>query len=225
MRMGWAPPGKRAGEGDRPAGQGAHDDDGAVRREHHRRDRRSRAGDVGVASELATPSWRGAIATKQSIFPARIGGLLPPSRLGASAGLAPCGACAPSGEGSLRHRNDVERHTFSFPRPYFARVLRSRCPSLTQRAQGKPGADRTRSLVCSLKKANEHSHHRFSRNDPTFPAQWCYGFLRALPGEVAFLATVAAWALPRSLTPGSRRQDHTTSPSAVNVSPGEPRPA
>ena len=116
-------------------------------------------------------------------------------------------------------------HAFSFPRHDLPEVLLSRRPSEPQRAQGKPGADRTRSLVCKLKKANERSHHRFSRNDPTFPAQWFYGFFRALPGERPFLPPSPVWDLPRGLTPGSRRQDHTTSPSAANVSPGAPKPA
>ena len=45
-----------------------------------------------------------------------------------------------------------------------------------------PGASRARGLVCGMKKAYERSHHRFNRNVPAFPAQWFYGFLRALPG-------------------------------------------
>src|SRR5262249_51413566 len=44
---------------------------------------------------------------------------------------------------------------------------------------------------------------------PAFPAQWCYGFLRAL---------VAGGKTPP--TPGARRQNHTTSPSAAHVSSG-----
>jgi hypothetical protein len=35
------------------------------------------------------------------------------------------------------------------------------------------------------------SHHRFTGSDPAFPAQWFYGFLRARPGDRAFLASVA----------------------------------
>ena len=64
--------------------------------------------------------------------------------------------------------------------------------------------------------------YRFSGEPPAFPAQWCYGLYRALPGEPGFLATVATHALdpigsmrnPRNLTPASGRQDHTTLPSA-----------
>jgi hypothetical protein len=41
--------------------------------------------------------------------------------------------------------------------------------------------------------------------------------IRALPGEAAFLAPVAGGKDPANVAPGSRRQDHTTSPSAVGV--------
>src|SRR5262245_13403136 len=44
------------------------------------------------------------------------------------------------------------------------------------------------------------------------------GFLRALPGEAAFLAPVVSAILRTDVAPGSRRQDHTTSPSASGVS-------
>ena len=43
-----------------------------------------------------------------------------------------------------------------------------------------------------MKEPHEHSHHRFSRNIPAFPAQWFYGFLRALPGDLALLPPSSA---------------------------------
>jgi len=50
---------------------------------------------------------------------------------------------------------------------------------------------------------------------PAFPAQWFYGLLRALPGDRAFLSPSPLRSLLlTSLTPASRRQNHTTSPSA-----------
>src|SRR5450631_2136239 len=55
--------------------------------------------------------------------------------------------------------------------------------------------------------------YRFSGGNPTFPAQWFYGFLRALPGDRAFLPPSLA-DRSTSLTPASGCQDHTTSPSA-----------
>src|SRR5580700_9734701 len=54
------------------------------------------------------------------------------------------------------------------------------------------------------------------RIDPAFPAQWFYGFLRALPGEPGLLSPSRRDAKHhRQLTPASGRQDHTTSPSAL----------
>ena len=43
-------------------------------------------------------------------------------------------------------------HDFAFSRRDFRPSSASRCPSLERRAQGKPGADRTRSLACKMKK-------------------------------------------------------------------------
>jgi hypothetical protein len=106
-------------------------------------------------------------------------------------------------------------YTFSFPRHDLPEVCHLVVPLLRERAQGKPGADCARSPVCERKHTGWN--YRFSRDIPAFPAQWCYGFLRALPGEAAFLAPVAGGKTPASVAPGSRRQDHTTSPSAAGV--------
>jgi hypothetical protein len=53
--------------------------------------------------------------------------------------------------------------------------------------------------------AHERRHHRFTGIIPAFPAQWFYGFLRALPGVPSLLAAVDT---------GTGHQDHTTSPYA-----------
>jgi hypothetical protein len=51
-----------------------------------------------------------------------------------------------------------------------------------------PGARCTRSLVCSVLVAHECSHHRFT-GTPGIPARNGFnGFLRALPGDRAFLS-------------------------------------
>src|ERR1700730_17167293 len=47
---------------------------------------------------------------------------------------------------------------------------------------------RSRVQNCAKKRTRAY---RFSGGDPTFPAQWLYGLLRALPGVSAFLASVA----------------------------------
>ena len=50
-----------------------------------------------------------------------------------------------------------------------ARVLQSRRTLLDQRAQGKPGANCTRSLACDWEEHTSEIHHRFSRGQPGFP--------------------------------------------------------
>jgi hypothetical protein len=58
------------------------------------------------------------------------------------------------------------------------------------------------------------SHHRFT-GTPGIPARNGFnGLLRALPGDRACLSPSPAKCISQSLTPASRRQDHTTSPSA-----------
>src|SRR5213592_690221 len=64
-----------------------------------------------------------------------------------------------------------------------------------------------------VSEAHERSHHGHTGNHPAFPAQWFYGFLRALPGDQACLTPSPAL-LFADLTPASGRQNHTTSPSA-----------
>jgi hypothetical protein len=46
------------------------------------------------------------------------------------------------------------------------------------------------------------------------PHAMVYGLYRALPGDRAFLPPSPAVSSSANLTPASRRQDHTTSPSA-----------
>src|SRR5438093_4910611 len=66
-----------------------------------------------------------------------------------------------------------------------------------------------------------HTCIQASGNTPTSPAQWLYGLYRALPGERAFLPPSPLRSLLlMSLTPSSRRQDHTTSPYASAFSSG-----
>ena len=62
----------------------------------------------------------------------------------------------------------IARQSYSFPRRVFARVMQSRRPSLDERAQGKPGAECTRSLGAT-KKAHQQVHHRFSQSHRLSP--------------------------------------------------------
>ena len=77
-----------------------------------------------------------------------------------------------------------------------------------------PGARCTRSLVCKVLVAHECRHHGRT-GTPGIPARNGFnGFLRALPGDRALLSPSPAEMVSANLTPASRRQDHTTSPSA-----------
>jgi hypothetical protein len=91
------------------------------------------------------------------------------------------------------------------------------CPSFAfrfpsnRREQGMPDARCTRGLVCKMHERKRTRAYRFSGGYPTFPAQWLYGLLRALPGESGFVVSVAlrnlapspgrARAPPQDLTP------------------------
>jgi hypothetical protein len=92
-----------------------------------------------------------------------------------------------------------------------------------------PGAQCTRGLACEINKAHERSHHRSTGITRHSRTQWFYGLLRALPGDRACLSPssrglrfcpcpVGSTKPPRDLTPASRRQNHTTSPSAISIS-------
>jgi len=69
-----------------------------------------------------------------------------------------------------------------------------------------------------------HGFDRYSLDIPAFPARWLYGLLRALPGERPFLPPLPMGRFPTDVAPGSRRQDHATSPYAAGVSSGEGSP-
>src|ERR1700687_3677278 len=80
---------------------------------------------------------------------------------------------------------------------------------------GNAGCQRTRSRACSVD-STRVSHHEYAET-PGIPARNGFnGFLRDLPGDRAFLSPSSLRSLLlKNLTPASRRQDHTTSPSAL----------
>ena len=93
-----------------------------------------------------------------------------------------------------------------------------------------PGAQCTRSLVCEVVVQHAHEYsQRSHRKSPGIPARNGFnGFLRDLPGDRAFLSPSPLRSLLlKNLTPASRRQDHTTSPSATKRSRQKrlPRPS
>src|SRR5436190_5965173 len=88
-------------------------------------------------------------------------------------------------------------------------------PSLTEGA-GKAGR-RLRPQHRVQKRNNAHGFDRYSRDIPAFPAQWLYGLYVLSPGKRPFLPPLPAEKFLADVAPGSRRQDHTTSPYAVSV--------
>src|SRR6185503_14570238 len=71
---------------------------------------------------------------------------------------------------------------------------------LEKRAQGMPGARCTRGLVCQKLRNWRTRAYRAAENTPTSPAQWLYGLLRALPGELALLPPSLCGKLPAKLS-------------------------
>ena len=77
-----------------------------------------------------------------------------------------------------------------------------------------PGARCARSRVCNVER-NSTRVVTVTPESPGIPRAMVYGLFRALPGDRALLPPSPAEKLARrDLTPASRRQDHTTSPSA-----------
>jgi hypothetical protein len=82
---------------------------------------------------------------------------------------------------------DLIRHTPAFSRHEAPERCIMVSPLAKQRAQGKPGARRTRSLACEMNKAHEYRHHRFAEITRPSLRNGFNGFLRALPGDRALL--------------------------------------
>jgi hypothetical protein len=70
-------------------------------------------------------------------------------------------------------------------------------------------------VSCANGNKKTHTSIQVQRRHPGFPCAMVFGLWRALPGERAFLPPSPPRSLLlESLTPASRRQDHTISPSA-----------
>ena len=77
-----------------------------------------------------------------------------------------------------------------------------------------PGARCTRGLVCKLHRKCAHEQTGSAEAIRHSLRNGFNGFLRTLPGDRALLSPSLRRLAPRNLTSASRRQDHTTSPSA-----------
>ena len=97
----------------------------------------------------------------------------------------------------------------------FARGLACSFRPLEYRGRRECRAPDAPAAACVLVESTRVSHHGHTGNTRHSPRNGFNGFLRALPGDRAFLPpSPAENLLPRNLTPASGRQDHTTSPSA-----------
>jgi hypothetical protein len=90
------------------------------------------------------------------------------------------------------------------------------CPHREQRAQGRPGARRTRGLMGNMMHVVRPRAYRFGGNTPAFPAQWLYS-LYVVVLVTGFLATIVTRIAPRNLTPAPGRRTRTTSPYATDA--------
>ena len=105
--------------------------------------------------------------------------------------------------GMGRHSRDVNRPSFA---SIFALSSGGRRESRVRAAPAVSRANTDR---------RTHTSIQVQRRQSGLPCAVVYGLLRALPGERAFLPpSLRGCCHPRNLTPASRRQDHTTSPSA-----------
>jgi hypothetical protein len=106
-------------------------------------------------------------------------------------------------------RSSVATHAPAFSRRGASEVWQT--ASLKQRGRECRARARTRSLACE-KKQHTSSVTTGTPHQQAFPARWFYGFLRALPGDRAFLPPSLVNS-STNLAPASGRQNHTTSPS------------
>jgi len=106
------------------------------------------------------------------------------------------------------------RHDLAIsPNAFFARCSFISRPPNRGRRECR-AADAPDSRVCHVEQERTRVS-RVHRNHPAFPTQWFTDYTCA-PRCSGFLATVTPekLSLPRNLTPASRCQDYTTSPSA-----------
>ena len=98
----------------------------------------------------------------------------------------------------------------------FARVLPARS-ALSNRGRRECRAPMRPIAACAMSSEMRTRVSQVNRNHPAFPAQWFYGFLRALPGDRLSCHRHQRKLPFANLTPAPGRQDHTTSPSAGRI--------
>ena len=107
-----------------------------------------------------------------------------------------------------------DRRTFTFSRRIAPEVCFITSRPLVQRAQGRPGARRTRGLACQCTRQKAaHEHTGSAETLRPSPRNGFTAYFVLFP-ENGFLASVVGGTLPAYLTPAPRRPNHTTSPYA-----------
>ena len=99
----------------------------------------------------------------------------------------------------------------------------SRSPLIEMRAQGRPGARRTRGLVCNGNRKCAHEHTGSAEASRPSLRNGFTAYFVLFPENGSFASVAREMlSLPADLTPAPRRQDQTTSPyaSATLVSRG-----
>src|SRR6202795_4067234 len=102
---------------------------------------------------------------------------------------------------------------FTFPRRDAPEVLHENCPSRNEGA-GNTGCTlhpRSRVQKCTTK---THTSIQVQRRQSGIPCAMVLRLLSGSPRRSGFLVPVIDGVTPADLTPASRRQDHTSSPSA-----------
>ena len=111
-------------------------------------------------------------------------------------------------------RNDVERHALLFSRRVFRLRFAHSSALLEKRAQEKPGADCARSTVCNGSGRTHTGLTGTAETSRPSPRNGLTAYTRSPRGS-GLSCPRHCMGLTSSLTPGSRRQDHTTSPYAA----------
>ena len=78
-------------------------------------------------------------------------------------------------------------YVFAFSRHDLSEFYRSFRPLSKARAQGKPGARRTRGLACHVHKESAHTSIQVRRRHPGLPCAMVLRLIRARPGETLLL--------------------------------------
>jgi hypothetical protein len=110
------------------------------------------------------------------------------------------------------------RPSFAKPSPPKSRAyatLKTRALAILKRGCREDRVHAAPAVSCASCTKKRTRAYRFSGGSPAFPAQWFYGFLRALPGD-RLSCHRSPCAFGADLTPASGRQDHTTSPYAAS---------